>query len=88
MVEIIIEKPKFNQKEYMKMYNQLHKDKIAQRVKEIGETKVWCDNCECFTRKDRVPKHKRTLKHIRNVLNIDDSTETFDTKELEDFVSE
>jgi hypothetical protein len=78
MTDTIVEKPKFNYKEYMKNYNKEHK----QHIKEMGEMKVWCDNCECFTRKDHMPKHKRTKRHISNVLSTAD-TEEFDIEKFE-----
>ena len=53
-----------NNKEKISKLNEQYRQDNKEKIKEKAATKVTCD-CGCEVRKDSLPKHKKTKRHIK-----------------------
>jgi len=50
-----------------KEYYESNKEKILEKQKEYSSEKVECEICKVSIRRDSMPKHKKSQKHINNL---------------------
>ena len=60
-----------NKKEYFKKYYQENIEKYRAKNKERKSCYVDCEICNCKFIKKHLSEHKRTKKHINNILMND-----------------
>ncbi len=61
---------KFDSKspEYVKKYNEEYYQKTKAKRLAAEKEKVHCDVCNCDVSKGRLQKHKKTQRHIANIV--------------------